>query len=236
MDNYKLKYVKISADEIFNLCDAMYIPEFCQIPSFWDDENLRQHLRSRYIEEFNKHVGHYEKLEEDLLNEGFRNPILVTAGKPRWRVLTDLPPMMRTWREEDLLICEVNGGSRLTIAQKYGSDVPCIVSDFVNKFPEESEITIKDAYKTFRDPPGNLKMTSRGLQIVAAQYTHINDPNYTVSEQSKARRNIINHILSELNIDPSLVRKQLPKEEKTDSYSVFTKQNRLIHNLKRFRG
>lgn len=202
MTNCKLKYVVLPAASIHNMCDAAYIPEFCSIPNFWQDEKLQNQLRQRYIELFNEKVGHYEGLEKDLLEGGFRNPVLVTAGYPKWRLLQDLPPYMRDWPEKDILICENNGGSRLSIAQKYDSDVPCLVSDWVNRFPEEPEITIDEAMEKFLDKPGGLRLTEKGLQIISAQHVHIQNPDYNTQYQSIIRKEIIKQILREFDYEP----------------------------------
>lgn len=233
MENYRLKYIKLPATEIHNLCDAMYIPEFCRIPDFWENENLRIYLRDRYIEEFNNRIGHYYKLEEDILEEGFRNPVLVTAGFPQYRDLIDLPPYLRRKNPEDLLICESNGGSRLSIAQKYEADVPCLVSDFVDRFPDEKNISLEDAYNTFLDKPGNLRLTPKGLQIVSAQYSHINDPNYTVSEQSRLRREIINDIIKESGYDVKKVNRKQNSFKQVKNPILNRKQSNLVKYLRR---
>jgi len=83
--------------------------------------------------------GFYTRLEESILKEGFRNPIFCNA----------IP---------EGLFSRV-GTSRLWIAKKHNLEVPCIIADYVNRFPELEELrTEKEIRAKFKDQPNKVEL------------------------------------------------------------------------------
>lgn len=115
----------------------------------------------------------YSKLETSILKEGVRNPILVWAGYYPPDNITKLPSNM----QEDLtkiLVCYDNGGSRLTIAQKYNIDIPCIVADFIGRFSEEKILkTEQEIFSCYKDWPAALEFGSHGVKITNLPQIHM---------------------------------------------------------------
>lgn len=127
--------------------------------------NRRQHV-------YYENKDWYDNLEEDIKINGFKNPILVISG--------ELPP--NDWRNMPLhgrrnrLTCPQLGGSRLFIGQKLELDIPCIISDFDDRFMHLKEIYHKseiDEY--FADPPENIIYSRWGLRIKTSPLYMIND-------------------------------------------------------------
>lgn len=132
----------------------------------WEDwspkgrENHRK-INEEYEKELDKRVGHYKKLEKDILENGFKNPLIVTCGKPLHRKMTHLPPELRTKPDHQLLIMEgTDGGSRLWVAQKHNLPVPCIINDRTGKFREHPRITSPNqATRYFATTPKRARIT-----------------------------------------------------------------------------
>jgi len=83
----------------------------------------------------------YTKLEESILKEGFRNPIFCNA------------------------IAEGTfsrvGTSRLWFAKKHGLDIPCVIADYVNAWPELEELKGEAEIRAkFKDQPHLIDLTS----------------------------------------------------------------------------
>ena len=152
----KVYYTMLPARDIFGMvgrCGGGH-------NTVWEDwSDMGRLKRQIVIEEFeegmDKLCGHYEKLEQSVLQEGFRNPILITCGKPQRRKLHHLPPEMLAKDPSELLLLEgFTGGSRLWVAQKYNLNVPCIVNDFTGRFKRLTPLRTADEVKAyFKDTP-----------------------------------------------------------------------------------
>lgn len=137
----------------------------------WEDWSAagrvaREHITKEYEEGLNHICGHYEKLEQSILKEGFRNPLIITCGHPIKRTMAHLPPELRKVPPNELFLLEgVTGGSRLWVAQKLGIPVPCIVNDTTGKFKQGTRIlSASQAKRYFRDVPKTLTLSlSRGI-------------------------------------------------------------------------
>lgn len=133
-------------------------------------------VTEKRIEKINNRTGFYRILEQSILQEGFRNPILVTAGwayhqhkRLAMRIPRYLPNEMKTDYSK-ILICDRNGGSRLYMAQKHGLNIPCIVSDFCGRFNKSKPLYTEDEIKKyFKDPPKHIVFDERGVDI---RYPH----------------------------------------------------------------
>lgn len=120
-----------------------------------------------YIAKLNKRNNFYIKLEASILEEGFRNPILVNAGFCQPRKVCFLSTEMQD-DSKKILFCHSNGGSRLWIATKFDLTIPCIVSDFIDRFENEVEITSKEELCSYyKDAPRGINFGEYGITIKA---------------------------------------------------------------------
>lgn len=139
----KIYYANIPARRIFGMvgrCGGGYNTVW----SDWTPEGREAYLNiTREFEAgINDICGHYSKLEEDILREGIKVPLVVTCGYPIRRNTFQLPPELRELPPEFLLLLEgITGGSRLWVAQKHDLTVPCVVNDNSRKFKEGIELT-----------------------------------------------------------------------------------------------
>ncbi len=158
---YRVHYVFLPANDIFGMvgrCGGGY-------NSVWADwsetgRSKREIIMREYEQGLDAICGHYKKLEDSILKDGFRNPIIITCGRPKKRVMENLPPEMRDLPPRDLLLLETTmGGSRLHVAQKHNLKIPCIVNDWCGRFLREPEIMrAEDARQLYKDPPQGLVM------------------------------------------------------------------------------
>lgn len=153
---YRLHYVKLPAREIFGMvgrCGGGYNT----IWTDWSDEGRykRKLIMREFEQGLDKITGHYRKLEESILQEGLRNPVIITCGLPRRRTMECLPPEMRGLPPDQLLLLESTmGGSRLHVCQKHHMDIACLVNDWTGRFAAYPEITsLKEAEAYFIDQP-----------------------------------------------------------------------------------
>lgn len=104
----------------------------------------------------------YDKIEASILKEGFHNPVLVITGLTACTnvKLTTLSQEILD-NPKDVIICPGHGGSRLYFAQKHNLPVPCIISDFENRFPEEKTV------ESFQELNGYFKTKLRKCQLFA---------------------------------------------------------------------
>jgi len=167
---YVARYVVIPSKLIFNECGPQSAG-----PRGQDEDKIkkREIASQNYIDTLNRRTGFYDRLEASILEEGVRNPILVAAGWCPERKISDLPLEM----QEDhykILVCHSSGGSRLWAAQKHNLDVPCIVSDFCNRFPEGKILnTEQDVLDCHTDMPKAIKIGSHGVFVTDLPQTHL---------------------------------------------------------------
>lgn len=161
---YRVHYAQLPARDIFGMvgrCGGGYNTIWAD----WSDEGRRK--RELIMQEFEQGLdaitGHYRKLEESILKEGMRNPIIITCGLPVRRPIECLPPEMRSLDPRDLLLLESTvGGSRLHVCQKHDMMIDCIINDWTGRFVNLFEIdTERAARQFFKDQPANLKFDRR---------------------------------------------------------------------------
>lgn len=119
-------------------------------------------------------TGFYNKLEKSVLAEGFRNPIFVVAGWNHGRDSSIHQEWMRKCLPEEMsdddskiLMCDRNGGSRLFFAKQYNMPIPCIISDYVDRFPECPPIYNAEGIRAyFKDQPKHIKFDIRGVVVL----------------------------------------------------------------------
>lgn len=131
----------------------------------WSDEGraAREAIMREYEIEMNKLCGHYEKLEESVIKEGLRNPVIISCGFPRRCKMEHLPPELKLKPPASRLLLEgTTGGSRLWAAQKHNVPLPCFINDFSNSYKGKNRIlTVSQARKLYKDPPKMLRMDAR---------------------------------------------------------------------------
>lgn len=196
-----VRYAVLKPDQIFNLTSPRYLPEISrqwQGRYHWHHykyEPLRDLVEAHYIKRFNEVSGHYERLLDSVAATGFRNPIMVAAGRLERRKEAELPHEERQHlRDGTLLVSEYLGGSRLWAAQQLGVDVPCIVNDYSDVLPSaevlrnETQVLAK-----FKDAPGFVEMPRKGpVTINNLPFMHLpENERYGMSEQILVRRAIV---------------------------------------------
>lgn len=148
-----------------------------------------------FIKKWNERNGFYAKLEESILKEGIRNPIIVLALKPLpeeqyskkfskkyiycaagnefYRFAKKSIP--EKFVKSDILeICATQGGSRLFYAQKHNIKIPTLVIDFVDKYPKSPPLTTEEEIKRyFKDPPDQVLFKNTGIQLINLPHCHI---------------------------------------------------------------
>lgn len=136
--------------------------------SVWSDwtpqgRQNRELIMAEYEKAMDDLCGHYRLLEQSILQEGFRSPIIVTCGYPRRRSMEQLPPELRSQSPNQILIMEsLTGGSRLWAAQKHDMTIPCLVNDWTGRFLGNNPIlTIQQARACYTDPPQGLAFDHR---------------------------------------------------------------------------
>lgn len=130
--------------------------------SDWSDEGRRRRelIMREYEQAMDALCGHYSRLEKSVLEEGIRNPIIVTRGPPRRRTWEHIPPEWRSLPPQDLYIMETTvGGSRLWVAQKHNMMIPCLINDWVHT--DHTGVLVRNveqARQYYRDPPSSLSV------------------------------------------------------------------------------
>jgi len=158
--DYVVKYKVLPGRHIFNPIG----PD--NTLSIWKP---RKEYKSKYLE-INPF---YTKLEESVLSEGFRNPILIVAGTIYEGKLTQYP---EEWLDDKTkaIVCSRNGGSRLWVAQKHNLDIPCIVAQYNNVFPDCKPLkSMDEIYKYYTDKPKDIKLTEYGIKVYNLPQVHL---------------------------------------------------------------
>lgn len=104
----------------------------------------------------------YDTLEASILEKGFINPILINAGFCPPISVRHLSREMRQDASKILVCCKW-GGSRLYIAQKHKLDVPCLISDFIDRY-DEPELTLSNV-KSMLHSIREIVITDVGLWV-----------------------------------------------------------------------
>jgi len=129
-----------------------------------------------HIDRLNKQNGFFDKLEESILKEGIRNPILVSIGWAPPSIIKRLPQETQD-NFNDAFVCFTKGGSRLWIAQKYDIDVPCIVSDFVGKFSDQDDLDEEGIIDCFKDGSVWIAHGGKGMIVRDLPNIHLGEKN-----------------------------------------------------------
>lgn len=153
--------------------------------------------RNLIIEDFVKRwdaiSNHYSSLEEDILENGMKNPIVITAGPPLYRDWCFVPEEIKNKGEHKWLFCEItNGASRLWVAQKHNMLVNCIINDQTELYPHLPVIhSLSDATELYESPPQILKWSAlKGFYAGNLEHSHMSKELKTENQQDKLRRPI----------------------------------------------
>ncbi len=167
---YVVRYGVLKAAHICNLCGPMELG-----PNGWSARDLRRRKEagSRYIQRLNNHNGFYRLLEESILSNGIRNPILVSSGHvPEQKKDKVAPKNIQDINR--LLFCFRQGGSRLWIAQKHNLSVPCIISDFNDNFSHLELLSNEnDIMNKFLDQPKQIYFKKDGVEVENLPHVHL---------------------------------------------------------------
>jgi hypothetical protein len=196
-----VRYAVLQPERIVNLTSPRYLPE---ISRKWGGrerwhhpryEPLRDLIEAHYVRRFNAVSGHYERLLASVARDGFRNPIMVAAGRLERRRWDELPPAVRC--RSNLIVSEYLGGSRLWAALTLGIDVPCIVNDYAAVLPDAEVLTgAGDVLARFTDRPRHFEMAAGGpVMLNDLPFMHLPESErYSLRDQIVIRRAIIGEI------------------------------------------
>lgn len=167
---FVIRYAVLDSSIIFNECGPMSAG-----PRGWDDAAMKKRISAaeKWVKTLNRKNGFYNKLEESILKDGIRNPILVVAGFCRENKIRNLPVYMQADHSK-ILFCGSNGGSRLWVAQKHKMEVPCIISDFVDRFPDEKILeNEEEIMQYYKDKPKKIKINDYGVAVSNLPQVHL---------------------------------------------------------------
>lgn len=170
--DFEIRYVILDSNLVFNQCGPMSAG-----PAGWDDEavKIRKQRAAKYIAAMNKKTGFYDKLEESILKEGVRNPILVRCGWCPEGKIKDLPLEMQN-DSSKILVCDSSGGSRLMITQKHNMKIPCIITDFVGRFSSQQLLNDEDdILMVHKDEPKKVIINDHGVGIMDLPQIHFEE-------------------------------------------------------------
>lgn len=167
MEQITVRTGRLDARRVFNLTAPRWLPEAAALwaaPAAWHSarlDPLRDLLEATYIAAFDRRTGHYTRIEESIRAHGVWNPVMLTTGRLLNRNETEIPPDVR--HDPARVVCEYVGGSRLLIAARLGLDVPAVVNDGANLFPDMESIPVgSDVSELFRDKPRRVVWKQNG--------------------------------------------------------------------------
>ncbi len=100
--------------------------------------------------------GFFTKLEQSVLEEGFRNPVLIYATESGNYVYY--------------------GATRTVVAKKHNLALPCVIADYAGKHTDGEELqTRDDIVSKFKDPPSHVVIKPDQLNIWGCNHTHLDE-------------------------------------------------------------
>jgi len=191
----KIVYAVLPGRDIYNSSSPDHIHHFIKRygDKWWSDDFAP--LRAKVVQWFREFYeintgGHYSKLLESVLEHGFQNPIIVTAGKPLRRPAWMLPPSY-----PQHYLCEANGGSRLAVAQELDIDVPCIIN---GNAPGEELHSLDDVMGKFTDKTYTLRLHDRqGVLSTPTNLSHLGK--HSMAETQIAVRKSIKQVIKKMD-------------------------------------
>lgn len=193
----RLIFAELNPADVLNLTSPRWIPEislrWCgRLP--WHDaayDRLRDKIEKRYIAEFNRANGHFDRLLRNVAAEGIRNPVMISSGCLICRRPEEIPPAWRNRRP--LLVSEYLGGSRLWAAQRLGLAVPAIISDCDHAVSGRILRDLDEVAACFTDRPASIKYhSSQAVLVGDLPFVHLPiGRRIDVAEQSRIRQRIV---------------------------------------------
>lgn len=164
MARMNVRLIRVDSRRVFNLTSPRWLPEASRLINDWHSpryEPLRDLIEKVYVDTFNRQTGHYAKLEDSIARDGVYNPVVLTSGPLLYRQTAELPEHVRD--DGERLVCEYVGGSRLYIARRLGLEVPAIVNDAANLFPDAELIPYgSNVEHLFKDQPHRREWKNNG--------------------------------------------------------------------------
>lgn len=194
-----VRLVTVDAASVFNLChparDAVIVRDW-RGRRDWHDSHydaVRDLMEKVYVEEFDRENGHYRRLEESILEEGVKAPVMLVSGGVRRRRPAEMPPHLRSRR--DVLVCEYLGGSRLYIAAKHGMTVSAIVNDHAGLFPAAPALgSVEEIAAAFPVAPKVIRLDPiDGAYVNDMDYSHM-PAGYDLGAQIPVRRRVVEKV------------------------------------------
>ena len=148
--SYVIRYATLDSHLIYNYAGPGYGRHYCS-------KEERKKFAQQHVDCRNQRDNFFNNLEQSILKNGFRNPVVVQAGylpPTTWR---NMPPYLTEKGLDNVLVCMDWGGSRLWVAQKHNLEVPCLILDFVGRFKNERWLkTMDDIRSVFTDKPDKI--------------------------------------------------------------------------------
>ena len=169
---FNVHYVELDSNLIYNEAG----PERVGTKG-WSEEDIKSKKAAglKYIAKMNRKNGFYDKLEESILKEGFRNPILIKSGWCSGITKRRRPPELKN-NIKNLLVCDSLGGSRLYVAVKHNMKIPCIVADFVGRFSDQPKLNSAEAILSyFVDKPEEVIINEMGMYMKFLPHSHLEE-------------------------------------------------------------
>lgn len=157
----------------------------------WSEQGRKNFklINDEWYQKYDEVTGHYTHLEESIIAQGFRNPLVITCGNPVIRDNRNFPSEFNMLPPNKKLILEgYDGGSRLWVAQKHNLPVPCIINDQTGRFsgctPILNKMELKDY---FTDNPEYVMFNLRtGATVTKLKHSHLTNK-YANPENQAAR-------------------------------------------------
>lgn len=205
-----IRYAVVPADRVFNWLAPMNVTCWGNCPklhkTWWSDETvaLRKEFQRLYMEKFDRFQGHFSKLEQSMLKDGFHAPVSTVTGPPRGMYQRDVFPkkvLPPEWRDDpDRALCtHTFGGSRVMVAQKHNISIPCLIYDYTDAFKDEQVLrTPGDIQKRFNNTYSVGAMNSPVI-VRAIKHSHLGNKTHDGQERNN-RHKVIAEIKKELGV------------------------------------
>ena len=147
---YKIKFGLIKPTEI---SDKVIVknPNYGTRIGEWGSREVTPNQDKQYLlKDF------YQKLEESILREGFRNPIFCNSL-------------------EEGTFCRY-GTSRLWIAKRHNLEIPAIIADYKDRWNTLEELFSEEEIRSkFNDQPKIIEITEQEMRIDACPHSHLQE-------------------------------------------------------------
>lgn len=184
----KLKFVKLNPNDIFNWTGPENVTAWCAFPElqdrWWEPDSieLRREFAETWINEFDKITNHFKNLTSSIRYNGILTPVSCVSGPIRdvyLKVAKDSPvphPPHLHNNLDKVIYTHPFGGSRVVIAKQLElKEIPVVVHDFSNLFPNAEEVSSKNYRKWF---PNGYAFVNAPPYIRLLKHSHMRDGLY----------------------------------------------------------